>query len=417
MKVAGGQWSVVSDKQHRNLEIPRSICNLQFAITNLQSKLSHPPFLVLYPFRFFLLYAILFLAGCSFSSTPQFELNAEGRDPKSIAPSKRAMVLESLKNLFGTPDEPLAPEGTALRKDLLAVAAGRVYSDDSGNPFGLYRKHCVACHGISGNGAGPNAAALLPYPRDYRRGVFKFTSTAGGGKPAREDLLRTLRSGIPGTAMPSFERLPEGEIEALAEYVKYLSIRGETELYLAQLVIDSDETVDPKNLGDILEDSVKPVAQSWQSAAQRRISPPAPPPTDSPENISASLTRGREIFLSRGAQCFKCHGPEGRGDGELRPLYDDWNKPKKGDSPSRTRELAARFTLPLAELKPRNFTEGIFHGGDRPTDQYYRVSVGIPGTPMPSAGPSPGSQGILSPEDIWNVVNYVRSLGKLPSAK
>jgi hypothetical protein len=36
---------------------------------------------------------------------------------------------------------------------------------------------------------------------------------------------------------------------------------------------------------------------------------------------------------------------------------------------------------------------------------------------MPPAGPGPGSEGILAPEDIWHVVNFVRSLGNLPPAK
>ena len=38
----------------------------------------------------------------------------------------------------------------------------------------------TACHGSSGAGDGPTAAFLYPRPRDYRRGLFKFTSTAQG---------------------------------------------------------------------------------------------------------------------------------------------------------------------------------------------------------------------------------------------
>ena len=54
----------------------------------------------------------------------------------------------------------------------------------------------------------------------------------------------------------------------------------------------------------------------------------------------------------------------------------------------------------------------MFHGGDRPIDQYWCIYVGIKGTPMPPAGPAPGSPGVLRPEDIWHVVNYVRKLQK-----
>ena len=43
----------------------------------------------------------------------------------------------------------------------------------------------------------PAAAVLEPYPRDYRRGVFKYTSTRAGAKPIRKDLQRTLYRGVP----------------------------------------------------------------------------------------------------------------------------------------------------------------------------------------------------------------------------
>ena len=74
--------------------------------------------------------------------------------------------------------------------------------------------------------------------------------------------------------------------------------------------------------------------------------------------------------------------------------------------------LARRFRLPIEPLRPRNFTIEKFHGGDRPIDQYWRISVGIKGTPMPPAGADGGSKGVLTPEGIWHVVNYVRSLAK-----
>ena len=41
-----------------------------------------------------------------------------------------------------------------------------------------------------------------------------------------------MRHGVPGTAMPSFDLLPDAQIKALVEYVKYLSMRGQTEIGL-----------------------------------------------------------------------------------------------------------------------------------------------------------------------------------------
>jgi mono/diheme cytochrome c family protein len=116
------------------------------------------------------------------------------------------------------------------------------------------------------------------------------------------------------------------------------------------------------------------------------------------------------MFASKEAQCTKCHGREGDGAGEEGEIYDDWNKPKKGDTPELSLELAERFTLPLQRLRPRDFRQGAFHGGSAPEDLYLRIYLGIPGTPMPAAGGGPGVPAALSPGQIWDVVSFVRSL-------
>src|SRR4030095_4002279 len=118
---------------------------------------------------------------------------------------------------------------------------------EHGSPRGLYRKHCAHCHGITGDGAGPTAAFLNPYPRDYRLGKFNFKSTPIGQKPTHEDLKKIVLDGIPGTAMPSFKLLPDLEVEALVNYVRYLSIRGETErdLLRASSELNEDQVLLP----------------------------------------------------------------------------------------------------------------------------------------------------------------------------
>ena len=168
---------------------------------------------------------------------------------------------------------PAVPDGVDLRLDLLKAAAGPIGGDAEGNQWGLFRRHCAGCHGISGDGAGPAAAVLDPYPRDFRNGVFKYTSTAGGAKPLREDLLRTLQQGIPGTAMPSFRKLPGEQLDALLEYVKYLAIRGETELHLIQSVVDEDASL-PLDMGEVIEEGLLPAAKSWDDARAMAVVPP-----------------------------------------------------------------------------------------------------------------------------------------------
>ena len=81
-------------------------------------------------------------------------------------------------------------------------------------------------------------------------------------------------------------------------------------------------------------------------------------------------------------------------DGQVQ--LDDWNEKKK-DQP----EL---YSLPLQELNPRNLRLGIYRGGRRPVDLYRRIFIGIKGAKMPAVG------GTLKSEEIWQLVDYVRSL-------
>ena len=160
------------------------------------------------------------------------------------------------------------PDRGDLRLNLLKAAAGPIGGDAEGNQWGLFRRHCAGCHGISGDGAGPAAAVLDPYPRDFRNGVFKYTSTAGGAKPLREDLLRTLQQGIPGTAMPSFRKLPGEQLDTLLEYVKYLAIRGETELSLLQTVSGRRREPAARHASEIIGEGLSPAAGAWDEAGR-----------------------------------------------------------------------------------------------------------------------------------------------------
>ncbi len=96
------------------------------------------------------------------------------------------------------------------------MAAGPV----NGHSEGLFRLHCVHCHGITGDAHGTHGTEFLkPYPRDYREGWYKFKSRRRIIRRPRQDLMRTLTEGVPGTAMPSFKLLSQVETESLVEYV------------------------------------------------------------------------------------------------------------------------------------------------------------------------------------------------------
>ena len=342
--------------------------------------------------------------------------------------------------LFGTPDQPIVPTvagadvAQVLDANLITMASGKVngYSrelDAIKTGHGLYRQHCVHCHGITGNGEGPTAEFLNPYPRDFRRGKYKFKSTPYGAKPRHEDLYRVIMDGISGTAMPSFKLLDSDEVEALVQYVKYLSVRGEVERNLMRLAtLEEGEEGEAPLLLDpskpdafdynlpIVQETVASVVQSWVDAdtVESGVAPwsiPPRPEWNTPEEQQAAWLRGRELFYGSG-NCFSCHGETALGDGTTN-IYDEWTAELEPTNPERLDEYLALGALPPRYLLPRNLRQGVFRGGRRPIDIYWRIRHGIEGATMPAVPyREPGTEGGagLLPEDIWAIVQYVSSL-------
>ncbi len=331
-------------------------------------------------------------------------------------------ISDILVGLFGTPDEPNFPKlgSDVVDLDLLKDAAGPVRVDQFGNGQGLYREHCAHCHGITGDGMGPTAAFLNPYPRDYRMGLYKFKSTPGDVPPTDDDLQRILQEGIPDTAMPTFKLLSEPELDALIHYVKYLSIRGQVERSLMDqlgefdLLNESHRLIDvakkgseeyDKKIGAITE-TVTDVVEKWRGAAEQVTPVPAPTWTDR----EIAIQKGKELFYNNVLKCTQCHGQAGLGDGE-RGNYDkwtdDWTK-DIGINPKKDLDVVRDFVDHGAHqprpIVPRNLRNGVYRGGHRPLDLYLRIKNGINGTPMPAAPAGVGD------EQIWQVIEYVRSL-------
>lgn len=64
-----------------------------------------------------------------------------------------------------------------------------------------YKKYCSACHGEEGHGDGPLARSMLPKPRDFTRGAYKFRTTPSGSLPTDNDIYRTISFGVPNSTM------------------------------------------------------------------------------------------------------------------------------------------------------------------------------------------------------------------------
>ncbi|MBI1902489.1 MAG: c-type cytochrome, partial [Planctomycetia bacterium] len=238
----------------------------------------------------------------------------------------------------------------------------------------LYAERCEACHGATGDGAGPAAKHLDPKPRDYRRGEFKFTSTEPGAKALRADLVRTVRQGVKGTSMPSFSLLPDEDIEALVDHVLVLTYRGELETQLA-LLAQSEEEINAEGVSTAIEDALR----LWKKAPQQVLYPPRPVPPATKESIE----RGKQAFLSAKANCVKCHLENGRGT-LVENQKDAWGY----------------------AIRPADLTSGMLHGGNEPDDIYRRVYAGVKGGRMPDSR----LQFPDDPQTVWDLVHYVEQL-------
>ncbi len=165
----------------------------------------------------------------------------------------------------------------------------------------------------------------IPNPHDFTTSMYKFRTTPMDAMPTDADLVRTIREGIPGTAMPAWKRLLSASQQMiLARYLKTF----------APGVFTPETAI--------------------ANAAPLQL-PSAPEAT--PEHVK----RGRSVYEQ--LQCGQCHGPDGRGNGPLAIyLRDAWNRP----------------------IRPANFTRGIYKSGPKPEDLLRTIWTGLAGTPMPS---------------------------------
>ena len=216
----------------------------------------------------------------------------------------------------------------------------------------VYQRRCLGCHGVKGDGNGPATAFIQQdRPRNFTVAVFKFRLTPSGSLPDDGDLLRTLTRGVRGTAMPSWHELPQKDLLAVIQYIKY------------ELAVDRS-------------DPAKPMVYFIEEPPQAPLFIGVPPKPSADQ-----VVRGKQVWQS--AKCWECHGQDGRGDGEKAAgLHDDLGFP----------------------IPPANLTTGQFKSGPDVKDIFRTMSTGLSGTPMPSFVDS------LPAEDRWALSYYVLSL-------
>ncbi len=234
------------------------------------------------------------------------------------------------------------PRSWELDTSKPADTAAPATTDGSFDVDEVYAKRCSQCHGEDGDGLGVVADRLYPKPRDFTLGLFKYKTTDADTEfPSDDDLRRTIKDGLTGTAMPAWgEILSDAEVDALIQKIKEFGYWDEEEVEYT-----------PIDMGT------------------------------KPEATPELLALGKEQFEKT---CMQCHGEEGRGNvtsGKI--LKDD-----TGD-----------------RIWPRNLTKPELWRYTRTAeDVFQRLSVGIPGTPMPEHTTA------VSMENRWAIAQYVMTL-------
>ncbi len=227
----------------------------------------------------------------------------------------------------------------------------------------VYTHFCRPCHGDAGDGKGPAAGGLRPPPRDLRLGVYKFAAVPAGQLPHDDDFVRTLRHGLHGTAMLSWD-VPAAEIDDLIQYVKVFSPR-------------------------------------WRNEQPGEAIVPGPDPW--PGREPDAIERGRRVYHGL-AQCATACHPAYTTKPEIYMVTKELTKMD-------LREMRADLYFPVAKdsdygttILPPDFTFNELRGGQELADIYRAIAAGIGGTAMPTW------KNVLPDPDLWAMAYYVQWL-------
>ncbi len=186
------------------------------------------------------------------------------------------------------------------------------------------------------------------------------------------------RSVKPGSIMPTFSYLKEGEMRDLIAYLQTLGRERELAarrrgLSQAQVNADGEKASVPKAQPAGDETPVNMEHIDWLEAPQEMRDEWVRISKNVDTNNSAIANSGRGIFMQN---CAVCHGVSGRGNG---PVSSSMIK------------------------KPANFTRFYYHGF-KDSLWYWRVKEGVAGTRMPRWGRS------LSEQQMAYLVAYLKTL-------
>lgn len=230
--------------------------------------------------------------------------------------------------------------------------------------YTTYVEYCIQCHGADGKGHGPAAPGLLPPPRDFTQGLYKFPWVGYGELPHDEDFARIIRHGLPGTAMLPWD-ISDERLDAVIQYIKTF----------APEVWEGEDKV----VGEKLELPKDPFGETYRHQA---------------------IETGRKVYHITAA-CTQCHRA--------------YATPEEMKAWAKEMDTTVDIAADLNQLKPQ---DGEYNYKVLPPDFTYhelrsitdvpsivqRLMYGVTGSGMP------GWKDVVTDDELWALAYFVRDL-------
>lgn len=255
--------------------------------------------------------------------------------------------------------------------------AGGVYAPAEKLNLGktVYTEYCMACHGVDGDGNGVAAKGLIPPPRNFKKGIFKFGKVIAGDLPHDMHMVHIIQNGLNGSAMFPWD-ISDDQADAVWQYIKTF----------APDVWDGKD----KELGEELHAKNDPFGLARKSYA---------------------IEKGKEVYHVT-AQCQSCH----RAYISKQELSDLTFK-LEGEKIASDEFDEEMYKVKLQDSDhdyrtlPPDFTWHWVRSANSVEDIYVRLLSGVNGSGMPSW------KDTITDEEIWAVSYYVKSLMELKDSK
>lgn len=251
--------------------------------------------------------------------------------------------------------------------------AGGVYASAEQLNIGksVYTEYCMACHGVNGDGNGVASKGLIPPPRNFKLGIYKFGRVIAGDLPHDSDMVHIIQNGLGGSAMFPWD-ISDDQALAVWHYIKTFSA-------------ETWEGKD-KELGESIEASNDPFGLARKSYA---------------------IQKGKEVYHGV-AQCQTCH----RAYVSKQELSDinlkvNGERLAEDDFDDDLYQIKLQDSEHNYKTLPPDFTWHWVRSARTVPEMFVRLAAGVNGSGMPAWKEA------ITDEEIWAVSYYVMSLMEL----